>query len=105
MAVYNDLDQEKIKVYDKGVETPSYNENYGDFQFAYRYGDTYSPRIVENEPLKAECGNFVDCIRSGEQPLTDGHNGLQVVQVLEAAQRSLENDGQSVEIADFAMMA
>jgi len=80
-------------------------ENYGDFQFAYRYGDTYSPRIVENEPLKAECGNFVDCIRTGEQPLTDEHNGLQVVQVLEAAQRSLENDGQSVEIADLAMMA
>jgi predicted dehydrogenase len=103
MAVYDDLEQEKIKVYDKGVEAPAYNENYGDFQFAFRYGDTYSPRIVESEPLKAECSDFIRCIRESDQPLTDGFNGLQVVQVLEAAQHSLQNDGACVEVEDFAV--
>lgn len=97
MAVYDDLEQEKIKVYDKGVEQPrSSTGDYADFLFSYRHGGSYSPFLAESEPLKVECGDFVRCILDGELPVTDGKNGLEVVEVLEAAQRSLRNDGQPV---------
>ena len=56
MAVYDDIDPlEKIKVYDRGIDVPPYTDSFGEFQLSYRYGDTYSPRLVETEPLKAEC--------------------------------------------------
>jgi predicted dehydrogenase len=92
MAVYNDIEPlEKIKVYDNGVEAPSYSDSYGEFQFNYRYGDMYSPRLNEMEPLKAECLSFVDCIVQEKRPMTDGQNGLDVVKVIEAADISLQN--------------
>ncbi|MCA9263676.1 MAG: Gfo/Idh/MocA family oxidoreductase [Planctomycetales bacterium] len=99
MAVYDDLAPlEKIKVYDIGIEAPTYADSFGDFQFSYRYGDTYSPRIVESEPLKLECQSFIDAIVTGAAPRTDGHNGRDVVSVIEAAQRSLENDSHAVAV-------
>ena len=92
MVVYNDIEPlEKIKVYDNGVEAPSYSDSYGEFQFSYRYGDMYSPRLNEVEPLKAECLSFVDCIVQKKRPTTDGQNGLDVVTVIEAADISLQN--------------
>jgi predicted dehydrogenase len=97
MAVYNDLEPlEKIKVYDNGVEGPAPCESFGEFQFSYRYGDTYSPRISEVEPLKAECRAFLDSILLGVRPRTDGRNGLDVVRVLEAADVSLRSDHREV---------
>ena len=100
MAVYNDIDsQERIKVYDQGVDAIPYNDSFGEFQYAYRYGDTYSPRLVEEEPLKAECRSFVESVVSGAAPKTDGHNGLQVVRVLEAATVSLLNGNGRVSLA------
>jgi predicted dehydrogenase len=99
MAIYNDIDPlEKIKVYDRGIDVPPYTDSFGEFQLSYRYGDTYSPRVVEQEPLKAECRSFVESIVEGTSPRTDGHNGLQVVQVIEAAERSLERGGREVEV-------
>jgi predicted dehydrogenase len=99
MAIYNDLEPlEKIKIYDTGVEGPSPAESFGEFQFSYRYGDTYSPRIPEVEPLKAECRSFLDAIAHGVQPKTDGRNGLDVVRVLEAADLSLRSDHREVAI-------
>jgi predicted dehydrogenase len=92
MAVYNDVDTtERIKVYDHGVDAIPYNDSFGEFHYAYRYGDTYSPRLEEREPLKAECRSFVESITNGTMPKTDGHNGLQVVRILEAATVSLFN--------------
>ncbi|MGE0760717.1 MAG: Gfo/Idh/MocA family protein [Pirellulaceae bacterium] len=92
MAVYNDLEpQEKIKVYDTGVAGPTYCESFGEFQFSYRYGDTYSPRLAEVEPLKAECRSFLDAIVHATVPKTDGRNGLEVVRVIEAADKSLHD--------------
>ena len=100
MAVYDDLEQEKIKVYDRGVERPDNSSgDFADFQFAYRHGGSYSPFLQEREPLKAECAEFVRCIVEGDVPLTDGVNGLEVVEVLEAADQSLRNGGQPVELA------
>ena len=94
MAVYDDLDQEKIKVFDKGIDTPPQSSgDYVDFQLSYRYGGSYCPHVNEREPLKAECEEFLRCIREGETPLTDGVNGLKVVEVLEAANKSLHQGG------------
>ncbi|MDQ4077648.1 MAG: Gfo/Idh/MocA family oxidoreductase [Chloroflexota bacterium] len=94
MAVYDDVDPlEKVKIYDKGVEAPAYPTDFAEFQFSYRYGDTRSPRLIEEEPLRTECKHFIDCIQQGLQPKTDGRNGLDVVRVLEAADISLHDSG------------
>jgi predicted dehydrogenase len=97
MLVYDDTAlQEKIRVYDKGVTINPYYDTYGDFQMSYRYGDVYIPRIEEPEPLKVECEHFVDCIVKGRAPKTGGENGLRVVSVLEACERSLRSGGRFV---------
>jgi predicted dehydrogenase len=94
MAVYDDIEPlEKIRLYDKGVDGPRYHMEFGDFPFSYRYGETRSPYLVEEEPLKAEARHFVECVRTGAQPRTDGRGGLDVVRVLEAADRSLASGG------------
>jgi predicted dehydrogenase len=99
MLVYDDIEpQEKIKIYDKGVEVPPYYDTYADFHFSYRYGDIYSPRIEDYEPLKKECDHFIECIKRGIPPLTDGYNGLRVVSILEAASKSLRLSGKAVQI-------
>ena len=99
MAVYNDIESlEKIKIYDKGVETPEYTNNFGEFQFAYRYGDILIPNIRFVEPLKVECQHFLDCIDQHEKPCSCGEVGLNVVKILEAAQKSLSNSGVMEEI-------
>lgn len=99
MLVFDDIEtQEKIKIYDKGVEVPPYYDTFADFQFSYRYGDIYSPRIEEYEPLKKLCEHFLDCIRDGRTPHTDGYNGLRVVSILEATSKSLKQGGKAVSI-------
>lgn len=99
MLVYDDIEpQEKIKIYDKGVEVPPYYDTYADFHFSYRYGDIYSPRIEDYEPLKKECDHFIECIKRGIPPLTDGYSGLRVVSILEAASKSLKLSGKAVQI-------
>ena len=101
MLVYNDLEpNEKLKIYDKRVETPPHYDTFAEFHYSYHYGDIYSPYIKQYEPLKVECQHFLDCIKTGEKPLSGGAEGLQVVQILEAASKSLKNDGMPVEI-DF----
>ncbi len=100
MAVFDDLEPlEKIRIYDKGVETPQYTETFGDFQCSYRYGDVVIPNIRFQEPLKLECRHFLDCIADHTEPQSSGHVGLQVVRVLEAADRSLHNGGEQEAIS------
>ncbi len=106
MVIYDDIEPlEKIKVYDRGVEAPSYADSFGEFHFSYRYGDTYSPRLIEAEPLKVECQSFIESIIEGKQPLTDGRNGLEVVRVIEAADHSLHNGNGRVELPPSRSMA
>ena len=94
MLVYDDIStNEKIKIFDKGVEAPPYYDSYAEFHFSYRYGDIYTPRINEYEPLKKECEHFLDCIRNDKSPRSDGYSGLRVVSILEAANNSLRNNG------------
>jgi predicted dehydrogenase len=99
MLVYDDIDpQEKIKIYDKGVEVPPHYDTYADFHFSYRYGDILSPRIEDYEPLKKECDHFIECIKRGVSPVSDGYSGLRVVSVLEASSKSLKLSGRAVQV-------
>lgn len=94
MLVYDDLESlEKIKIYDKGVEAIRHTNTFGEFQFAYHYGDIVTPYIRMDEPLRLECLHFIDCIRTNRTPLSDGVEGLEIVEIIEAAQRSLHNGG------------
>jgi len=100
MIVYDDVEmQEKIKIYDTGVNRPEHTDNYGEFQLSYRYGDITIPRIPLHEPLKVECGHFADSILQGKQPRSNGEVGLKVVKILESADRSLANGGLQEPIA------
>lgn len=102
MIVYNDTESlEKIKIYDKRVETPPHYDTFADFHYAYHYGDMLSPYIKQVEPLKVQCQHFIDCIRTGIKPETSGLEGLRVVQILEAASESLKKGGARVELDGF----
>lgn len=97
MAIYDDVEPlEKIKIYDKGVKAIRHTDTFGEFSFAYHYGDVVIPYIRFEEPLRVQSQHFLDCIREGKRPQTDGYNGLRVVQVVEAAQKSLKNGGDMV---------
>jgi predicted dehydrogenase len=94
MAVFDDLEShEKLKIYDKSVASIRRTESFGDFQFAYHYGSVISPFIRQEEPLRVECLHFIECVLERKTPLTDVRNGLEVVKVIEAAQRSLREGG------------
>jgi predicted dehydrogenase len=100
MLVYDDTaPQEKIRIYDRGVNMQRYYDTFGEFQFSYRYGDILIPRVEESEPLRQECEHFVGCIRQGGTPRTDGINGLHVVSVLEAANTSLREGGRMTPVS------
>lgn len=92
MIVYNDIENEqKLKIYDKGVDAPPYTDNFAEFHCNYRTGDIVIPSIRFVEPLRQECTHFLDCIINHNQPCSSGVDGLHVVKVLEAAQRSMMN--------------
>ncbi|MBI4971295.1 MAG: Gfo/Idh/MocA family oxidoreductase [Candidatus Omnitrophica bacterium] len=97
MAVLDDMEKEnKIVIYDKGFVIPEGNALDGPIHL--REGEKTLPAIHRQEPLHVEAQHFVECIRKNKKPRTDGHEGLLVVQILEAAQKSLENNSIPVEI-------
>lgn len=97
MVVYDDVStDERLRIYDKGVQIDKIPDAYGEFRLVTRSGDIHIPRLPTTEPLRAECLHFVTCIRSGQTPLTDGVDGYRVVRMLEAADNSLRRDGASV---------
>ncbi len=98
MLVWNDLEaDEKIKIYDKGVEVKSREATYK-MLVNYRSGDMHAPRVEQIEALKAETEHFVQCIENSETPINDGHAGLRVVKMLEACSESLKKNGQQVKL-------
>jgi predicted dehydrogenase len=98
MVVWNDLEaDEKIKIYDKGVEIKNGQGVY-DLLVSYRSGDMWAPRVEQTEALAAESRYFIECINKGETPFNDGIAGLRVVKLLEAADRSLAEKGAAVRI-------
>ena len=93
MLVWNDLEvDEKIKIYDKGVNVTS-REGLYDLLVHYRSGDMWSPQVEQVEALTRELTYFVDCIVKDETPINDGEAGLRVVRMLEAASASLKQRG------------
>lgn len=107
MVVYDDTSDAKIKIYEKGITKENINESlgryddFGEFQLMKFAGNVVFPKIDFIEPLSIECANFVDAITNKVKPLTDGENGLRVVRILEAAQKSLERNGQIVELSEL----
>jgi predicted dehydrogenase len=80
MIVYDDVATlEKIRVFDARVECPPHYDTFAEFHYAYHYGDVYAPYIKQEEPLKTECQHFLDCIKQGTTPLSDGKQGLELV--------------------------
>jgi predicted dehydrogenase len=102
--VFNDLNgPEQVRVFEKGV-SPVDEEplNYGESRFQIRDGDIISPRIEPVEPLKNQCRHFLECIRTGKRPMSNGIHGRDVVRVLEAINRSIECKGMQVPVEDKA---
>jgi predicted dehydrogenase len=98
MIVWNDLEaDEKVKVYDKGVKITS-REGVYDLLVSYRSGDMWSPQLEQVEALRQELTYFVECITTGQEPFNNGHAGLRVVRMLEAASQSLNQKGAFVRL-------
>ena len=97
MVVFDDMEaSEKLKIYDKGVGSPSYN-TYGEY-LSLRFGDITIPSVKMVEPLRTEAEHFVECIESRREPKTGGRDGLRVVNILMAAQQSLMKKGFPVSV-------
>lgn len=98
MLVWNDLDaDEKIKIYDKGVEVTN-RESVYDLLVSYRSGDVWVPKVEQIEALKLEAEYFVDCVTNNKTPINDGLAGLRVVKMLEAANESIKSKGKLIEL-------
>jgi len=99
MIVYDDIESsEKVRVYDKGIVVNNGPEALYKQLVSYRSGDMYAPKIDGAEALGVEAQHFADCISHGSTPITDGYAGLRVVNTLEAATRSMREQGRAVEI-------
>ncbi len=95
MVVFDDMEvSEKLKIYDKGVGSTSYS-TYGEY-LSLRFGDITIPSIKMLEPLRAEAQHFIQCIESRKEPKTGGQDGLKVVKILMAAQKSLKEKGMPI---------
>ncbi len=98
MAVFDDTrSSEKIWLYDKGVDTRLDYTTYGEY-LSLRAGDILIPRVDSIEPLQAECSHFIECVKNRSRPRSDGMDGLNVLSVLTAAQKSMEQGGAPIEI-------
>jgi predicted dehydrogenase len=88
MMVFDDMEsRNKLQIFDKGAQLT----NQGGFHV--RFGDVYMPNVELAEPLRKMCTHFLDCVAAGKQPRSNGYDGLRVLKVLDAAQRSLESGG------------
>ncbi len=100
MIVYDDIaPMEKIRIYDTRIERPPHYDNFGEFHYAYHYGDCYVPYIEQSEPLRQMCQSFVSGILDGTPSPSCGRSGLNVVRVLEASSRSLRANGAAIPIS------
>jgi predicted dehydrogenase len=89
MAVYDDLaPEERLRVLDKGVGPPLEDGDLTQPPMSYRYGDIFIPFVSPEEPLAVQDRHFIECIASGARPMSDGEDGLSVVETLEAAELS-----------------
>ena len=100
MAVFDDLEAtEKLRIYDKGAKLSQEYDTFAEY-IGLRFGDITIPYVKSGEPLRTECLHFIECVTERNRPLSDGQDGLRVVRVLDAAQKSLKNNGVPVTIGD-----
>ena len=99
MIVYDDLEpSEKVKVYDKGIHLANNSESLYKMLISYRTGDVWAPRLDETEALRTEADHFIRCIEDRVPAISDGEAGLRIVEILEAATRSLAERGRLIEL-------
>jgi predicted dehydrogenase len=97
MIVYDELQEEKIRIYDKRVDPPT---DINETRLAYHYGDMWAPYTSPLEPLRLESAHFIDCIQTQRRPLTDGYSGLELVRILTLASESMRNSGNNMLIGE-----
>ena len=98
MATFDDMEpSEKIRIYDKGVDVAGSVVAW-DLSLSLRTGDILIPKTQGGEPLRDECMHFLECVQKGSTPRSDARDGLRVVRVLEAGQRSLQDGGVPVDL-------
>ncbi len=103
MVVWDDLEaSDKIKVYDRGISLNPSQENVYQMLVGYRTGDMWAPQLALREALHMEASHFVECIDQRKTPLTDGHAGLRIVRMLEAATQSMVNQGNTIPLSAVA---
>jgi predicted dehydrogenase len=101
MVVYDDLEAtEKIKVYDKGIMVKAAEESAHQLRIGYRAGDMWAPHLAAKEALQTEAEHFIDCLCTGETPISNAVTGLRVVEILEAASHSIAAQGKPVHLSD-----
>jgi len=106
MIVFDDLEaSEKIKVYDRGISLNPSQESVYQMLIGYRAGDMWSPQLGLAEALHTEARHFIDCIENKKTPTTDGHAGLRVVRLLEAATQSMSQQGALVPLGSSTPVA
>ena len=99
MVIYDDMEpSEKIKIYDRGIDVVHDREAIYNILIEYRTGDMLAPKIDLTEALKRVTAEFADSIDQSRAPLTDGHAGLRVVRILEAANKSIRSSGKCIEL-------
>jgi predicted dehydrogenase len=99
MVVFDDTHAtEKLRIYDKGFDRPPEYDTYGEY-LSIRHGDIHIPHIDLAEPLAVECRHFVSCVVTGAEPRTSARDGVEVVRVLAAAERSMREGGRPVRVA------
>lgn len=99
MAVWDDLDSAgPIKLYDRRINTERYYNGFGEFQLLAKEGNIIIPKLHLYEPLKEQNSHFIKCVTTRKQPVSNGEAGVKVLQVLEAAQKSIRKNGQAVKI-------
>ncbi|GAH53615.1 unnamed protein product [marine sediment metagenome] len=102
MVTFDDMEAtEKIRMYDKGAAIKhDITTSYADI-ISLRFGDIVIPKVPGGEPLALECTHFIDCVLDGKPIRSNGIDGLRVVQVLEAGQKSLKSNGEPINPGDF----
>lgn len=98
MAVFDDMaSREKLRIYDKGIDRPPEYRSYGE-SLTIREGDIFIPRVANTEPLSAQLQHFVRVARKEIEPRADARDGVRTVRVLEAASRSLAQNGAPISV-------
>jgi predicted dehydrogenase len=106
MIMYDDLEpSEKVKIYDKGVSFTENPQQIYEMRVGYRTGDMWAPKLDATEALRLGGEHFVDCLQHGTVPQTDGQLGMRVVELIEAATKSMRRRGETIQIRREEMVA